>query len=184
MKWMLSFLRVLKWKLCYGSRFAVSFSRGKKPVYIGKGCVIRIGPKGRVVLDSGVYLSEYVVLEADGESSVSLGEGVFLNTFSRIYAKEAVTIGKGCMLGSNVSVYDHDHDVSQGVRNAGSRYAVAPVVMEDHVWCGTNAVVTKGSHVHSNTVIGANAVARGTLEGGYVYAGVPIKRLHRIQDAD
>ena len=174
-KWTGAYLRLFFWKLRLGSRLQAG-----KRVYIGKHCNL----SGNIRLDDGVYLSDYCVLQALNGGNIHIGKKTFFNTFSRVYAMEQVQIGTRCMLGSNVSIYDHDHDISKGVLNSTRTFVINPVCLEDYVWCGTNAVITRGCTIGSNCVVGAGAVANGSLEPNGVYAGVPAVRKRDIPTAN
>lgn len=167
-KWAGAYVRRLLWKL----RFGTQLQMGKR-VYIGRGCTLRIGRQGRILLDDGVYLSEGCTLESCACGQIHMKAGAYCNTGCRLYAMEKITVGRGCLFGSNVSVYDHDHDISHGVAKAGKAFVIKPVEIAAHVWCGTNSVITKGTQIGENCVLGAGAVAGGTLKPDGLYAGVP-----------
>ena len=86
------------------------------------------------------------------------------------------------MLSSNVSIYDHDHDTNEGVLNAGRKFVVVPVIINNEVWCGTNVVIVKGSRIGSNCVVGANSLVNGKLDNNYLYVRNPVKALKKIND--
>lgn len=167
----MSLLRIIKWKLRYGSRFCVKLFCAK-PVYLGKRCCIRIAGSGKVCLAEGVYFDDYCTVFADG-GQIEVSHNCYFNTFSRLIAKQSVTVKEECIFGSNVSIYDHDHDTVCGVKNARNVYQSAPVLIESCVWCGTNVVVTRGITIQSNCVVGANAVVTHDLKENGVYAGIP-----------
>ena len=171
LKWAGAYFRLLGWKLRLGSRLKTG-----KRVYIGKHCHLQ----GNITLEDGVYLSDYCVLQAEQGGAIHVGSQMFMNTDCKIYAMERIEIGEGSMFGSNVSVYDHDHDISKGVAKAGKTFVVKPVWIEDHVWCGTNSVITKGTRIGENCVLGAGGVAGGTLEPDGLYVGVPAVRKRDI----
>ena len=174
-KWTWAYVRRLLWKLRFGARLELG-----KRVYIGSGCSLRIGKNGRICLKDAVYLSEGCTLEAGDAGEILMESGAYCNTGCRIYAMEKIRIGKDCLFGSNVSVYDHDHDISRGVAKAGKAFVVKPVWIEDHVWCGTNSIITKGTRIGENCVLGAGGVASGILEPDGLYVGVPAVRKRDI----
>lgn len=170
-KWGLSALRLALFKLRLGKRLTLG-----RRVYLGKRCTLRASREGKIVLGDGVYLSEGCTLQADGPGKILVGKDSFFNTFCRIYAMERVTVGENCLFGSNVSLYDHDHDLSHGVKNAGARFLTAAVTVEDAVWLCTNVVVTRGSRVGGNSAVAAGSVVCGSLPENGLYAGAPAVR--------
>ena len=163
-KWASAYLRVLFWRLRLGSRLQVG-----KRVYIGKRCHL----SGNIRLEDGVYISNDCVLQAEPGSEICVGAKTFLNLHSKVFAMERVEIGKNTMFGPNVSVYDHDHDISRGVKHGEKTFVTKPVSIGDYVWCGANAVVTRGSRIENNCVVGTGAVVCGELKANGIYVGVP-----------
>lgn len=174
-----SFVRVVFLKLRFGSKIQIDFKNGK-PIYIGNHCIFKIKSNGKLILHSGVYFDDYSKVEVCKEASVEIGNNVYFNNFCRIISMKRIVIGSNCMFGANVSIYDHDHDFSNGVLNASKCYACDDVIMENEVWCCSNVVITKGSVIQQNSVIGANAIVSGKLEINGLYVGIPAKRIKSI----
>lgn len=87
-----------------------------------------------------------------------------------------VDIGEHCMIGPEVSFITttHSGDGSGGVRR---RPVTRDVTVGDHVWIGARAVLLPGAVVGDGCVIAAGAVVTGTCEPGFVYGGVPARRI-------
>lgn len=80
---------------------------------VGKNCRIIIKGKGKITLSNGVYIDDYCTLEAN-DGVIEIEKGCYFNNYSRIVSKSFIRIGRDCLFGSNVSIYNHDHDVSEG----------------------------------------------------------------------
>ena len=75
------------------------------------------------------------------------------NSHSVIVANEKITIGNDVMLGRNVVIYDSDfHTLNSKKKNS------EPVVIGNHVWVATNAMILRGVHVENGSVIAAGSV--------------------------
>lgn len=74
------------------------------------------------------------------------------------------TVGKNCHIGAGA--------VLAGVIEPAS---ATPVVVEDNVMVGANAVVIEGVHVGANSVVAAGAVVVEDVPEGVVVAGCPAK---------
>lgn len=74
------------------------------------------------------------------------------------------TVGKNCHVGAGA--------VLAGVIEPAS---AKPVIVEDNVLIGANAVVIEGVHIGANAVIAAGAVVIEDVEAGKVVAGCPAK---------
>lgn len=82
-----------------------------------------------------------------------------------INARESVTIGNNVKVGGNVRIFDHDfHPIEWQARrppeNSG-KTRVRPVVIEDDVFIGTNAVILKGTRIGARSVVAAGSVVFG-----------------------
>lgn len=56
------------------------------------------------------------------------------------------------------------------------------ILIEDNVFVGANSTILAGVRIGSNCVIGAGSLVNKDLEGGYIYAGVPAKRICPFED--
>ena len=92
-----------------------------------------------------------------------------------------VDIGEHCMIGPEVSFITttHSGDGAGGVRR---RPVTRDVTVGDRVWIGARATLLPGAVVGDGCVIAAGAVVTGTCEPGFVYGGVPAKRIALTAD--
>lgn len=120
-------------------------------------CILRIlGPDGRISIGDDTGASGLVVCSA-----------------------ASITIGARCLLGADVMVFDtdfHNHPAE------GRRYArpdwpriSRPVVIEDDVFIGTRAIVSKGARIGRGSIIAAGSVVAGDIPPMSVAAGVPAR---------
>lgn len=96
-------------------------------------------------------------------------------------ADERIDVGDRVLLGANVLITDTDfHPLDPAVRRetpqAGAR---APVVIEDDVFIGTQAVILKGVHIGRGAVVGAGAVVTRAVPAGAIVAGNPARIVGR-----
>lgn len=56
------------------------------------------------------------------------------------------------------------------------------ILIEDNVFVGANSTILAGVRIGSNCVIGAGSLVNKDLESGYIYAGVPTKRICSFED--
>ncbi len=121
------------------------------------------------------------------EKGVSIGEDVFLyrpyNTTIDIQNPHLLSIGNHVMITGPVTILTHDYSWSVLKRKYG--YIVGnqkPVKIGNNVFIGWGATILAGTTIEDNTVIGANSVVHGHLEGDAVYAGNPAKYLMTIDE--
>jgi maltose O-acetyltransferase len=91
----------------------------------------------------------------------TIGDSVFLD------GRSGLTIGDCVNLGSHVTIYTRQHDVdSPTFEESGG-----PVVLHDHVWVASHAIVLPGVTIGRGAVVAAGAVVTKdvppfTLVGG------------------
>ena len=89
---------------------------------------------------------------------------------------EGTMIDMGCVLGGRAIVGKHCH-IGAGTVLAGvvEPASATPVIVEDNVMMGANAVVLEGVRVGEGAVVAAGAVVVNDVPAGAVVAGVPAK---------
>jgi acetyltransferase-like isoleucine patch superfamily enzyme len=94
-----------------------------------------------------------------------------------LVADERIEIGNRVLLGANVVVTDTDfHPLdAEARRRAPQDGARAPVIIEDDVFVGTQALILKGVHIGRGAVVGAGAVVTRAVPAGAVVAGNPAR---------
>lgn len=159
-KWFASFLRVAATRIYLGSR--VSWPKGGKPIFIGRGACIRVGAGARLILGESFYLSENALIQVNPNAQVEIDDCVFLNSNARIVSAEHIKIGRNTLFGPNCCVYDHDHVIdSDGVH---AQLMTTPVVIGSHCWVGANSLVTRGVRIADRACVGG--VCRYALPQG------------------
>ena len=140
---------------------------------MGEGRLRIQGKKDRVYFDRDVTV-------VCSQGLIEIGSGTFFNAYCRLTSHTRISIGQNCLFGPNVSVYDSDHRAVPGVLIREQGYEKSAVEISDNCWIGTNAVILRGSSVGAGTVVGANSVVRGHVEGSRIYAGVPARLIQEI----
>jgi acetyltransferase-like isoleucine patch superfamily enzyme len=96
-----------------------------------------------------------------------------------ICAAVSVVIGRQCLFGANVKVFDTDfHALNPEGRRHESDWArikCAPVTIGDNVFLGTGAMVCKGVSIGDGCVIGAGSVVTADIPAYSVAAGNPAR---------
>lgn len=120
------------------------------------------------------------------DCGIIIGKGLRLfdprNTIIDTQNPYLVSIGDNVRITSGVKVLTHDYSwsVIAGIYNEilGS---VGRVIIGNNVFVGVNSVILRNTEIGDNVIIGAGSVCAGRLESGYVYAGVPAKKICTIK---
>jgi len=96
-----------------------------------------------------------------------------------ICAAESVSIGKRCLLGADVMIFDtdfHNHE-PEGRRYKEPKWSKIsrPVVIEDDVFIGTRTIISKGVTIGAGSIIAAGSIVTTDVAPRSIYAGVPAK---------
>ena len=139
---------------------------------------------GEVVLGEGVSLNGTVVpieLVTYASGRIEIGNHTFVNYGSSIAARTSVKIGSYCLLGHYTFVMDNNqHDVVKHSVLPQSD----PVIIEDHVWIGSKAVILPGVRIGSRAVIGAGSIVTKDIPPRCVAAGNPARVLRYLTELD
>ena len=94
-----------------------------------------------------------------------------MNRDCRLDVRGSLHIGAHVSISPEVTVLTASH----GVNDPQFRVEVRPVVMEDHVWIGTRAMIMPGVTLGRGSVVAAGAVVTRSVPPLTVVAGVPAK---------
>lgn len=146
----------------------------------------RIINKGRLIFGKKFTAGLDLRLEVlSSEASVNIGKDVKINDYCHIGAIYSIDIGDDCLLGSRVSIVDHEHGVYRFFEDcAQSNPATrpdertlkgAPIKIGDRTWIGEGSVVLAGVTIGSGCIIGANSVVTKNIPENCLAVGIPAK---------
>ena len=145
---------------------------------------VHISGCGDVVLGKGVSIVGTVVpveLVTYTSGRIEIGNHTFINYGSSIAARASVKIGSHCHLGHYTFVMDNDQ---HGLVRRMELPQSYPVIIEDHVWIGSKAVILPGVHIGSRAVIGAGSIVTKDIPPRCVAAGNPATVLRHLTEPD
>lgn len=143
---------------------------------IGSGVQLSAFPNGRINIRDKNNISKGSILSAIGYGYIDIGINTFLNSNCIISSIDKVSIGKDCLLGNNVSIYDHDHihsDYNTPINKQGLKSS--PVIIEDNCWIGAHSVLTKGICIGENSIIGAGSIVTKSIPSNSIAVGNPCR---------
>ena len=91
-----------------------------------------------------------------------------------------VTIGNHVNLAQNVTVTGPNHNYQDAEKMIDEQgVSTQPVVIEDDVWIGYNAIILGGVTIGTGAVIAAGAVVTENVEPYSIVGGVPAKLIKK-----
>jgi len=112
---------------------------------------------------------------------ISIGSRSFLNTHTRFGARGGVIIGRFAQIGANVSFETVSHEIDFESGKA-RRDVEAPIVIEDHVWIGSGAIILGGVTVGRGAIVAAGAVVTRDVPPLTVVGGIPARMLRTVNE--
>lgn len=119
-------------------------------------------------IEPGAIIRDHVTIKKNAVIMM----GAILNIGAEV--GEGTMIDMGAILGGRAIVKDHCH-IGAGAVLAGvvEPASAVPVVVEDNVLIGANAVIIEGVHVGKNAIVAAGAVVIEDVPDNAVVAGCP-----------
>lgn len=156
---------------------------------------IHIGPRANLQGLSSIKMGEdFVALDGLWLHAVTryydqrfsprivIGDRVRASQWLHIAATHSVEIGDDVLIGSKVTIIDHNHgQYSKAHSSPYTAPASRPldanrsVVIANNVWLGDGVVVTPGSSIGEGSIIGANSVVRGRIPPFSLAGGIPAR---------
>lgn len=122
----------------------------------------------------------HIVISGD----VTIGPHSYFNS-GRIASGRGskVIIGEWCAIRYNVNIHAISHDPEDATGPVGERNAiVGDVVIEDHVWIGSNTFILPGVRIGKGSVVAANAVVTKNVPDRCIVGGVPAKVIRKLKN--
>lgn len=107
-------------------------------------------------------------------------DGTFFNNNCIVTCREKIKIGKNCLFGPNVMIFDHDHDIH--AENVSTSFISKPIIIEDNVWVGANTVILKGVRIGQGAVIAAGSVVNVDVEDYVIFYNQRTNMTKKIQN--
>ena len=133
-------------------------------VQLGKGAVVR----------KGLFITDF--------SKFKLGTNSTLGPFARLFLFDNFTVGDNVEIGSGLTVHTSEHLLNDSSKPLGKQSSLrAPVSIASDVYLGSNVTILSGSKIDSRVVVGACSLVKGHLESGFLYAGVPARKIKPLK---
>ena len=130
--------------------FSVSLERGTR-LLVTAGSKLEFG--------SFVYIRRNGDIEVHDGGQLKLGDNGFINKNVTIICRESVMIGRHCLFGENVSIYDHNHGMRiNSIPFRQQAFSTRPVNIGNNVWLGSGVTVCPGVTIGNNVVVGAGTI--------------------------
>ena len=164
----------------YGSTLgAENFNVGARARFKGLRC-IHVGANFKAL--DRVWL-ETIENGTRYQPQLIIGATVSCSDSVHIAATHRVSIGNDVLIGSRVTITDHNHGVYQGMEQSSPEQrpwervltSDGVTIVEDNVWLGDGVVVLPGGCVGRGSIVGANSVVLGRIPPYSIAVGSPAR---------
>ena len=129
-------------------------------------------------------LGRYSVIESGACINNAVGD-VIIGDYTRIGLHNTiigpVNIGHHVNLAQGITVTALNHNFEDSEKRIDEQgVSTTPVVIEDDVWIGANAVILPGVRVGTHSVVAAGAVVTKEVPPHSIVAGIPAKIIKKI----
>lgn len=152
---------------------------------IGRNATLRANTEQRpgITLGDRVWVQDSVIINAN-RGQVTLGARSWLGPFCLVYGNGGVSIGADVLVAAHTSINTVSHESARcDIPINDQPVLTAPVVIEDDVWIGLNAVILQGVTIGRGALIGAGAVVTKSVPAWSIAVGVPAKVVGRRNGA-
>jgi acetyltransferase-like isoleucine patch superfamily enzyme len=143
---------------------------------------------GRDTIKIGDNCSIWARLCCGQGGSITIGSYSTIRYKTFVGSATSIEIGRYCIISNNVTIYDHnshptDPDIRREMCERGFYHELwdwkfaekAPVVIEDNVWIGQNALILKGVRIGEGSIVAAHAVVTREVPRYSIVAGNPAR---------
>lgn len=149
------------------------------PCVVVGGSYISVGKKVSIGRHSAITAWD----RANGDRfspEIIFEDGCTIGQFAHITAINRIHLGKGVLLGKNVTITDNSHGrVEEADKlvppTERGLFSKGPVEIGDRVWIGDKATILPGVTIGEGAVIGANAVVSKSVPAYAVVVGNPMR---------
>lgn len=129
-------------------------------------------------------LGRYSVIESGACINNAVGD-VIIGDYTRVGLHNTiigpVNIGHHVNLAQGITVTALNHNFEDSEKRIDEQgVCTTPVVIEDDVWIGANAVILPGVRVGTHSVVAAGAVVTKDVSSHSIVAGIPAKIIKKI----
>jgi len=126
-----------------------------------------------------IYISRQVILK--NLKYFICGKNLSIHEFCYIDAAGGIEIGDNVSIAHNCSLVSFEHtweNLEIPIKYNSTK--LNSIKIGNDVWLGCGVRILAGTVIEDRVIVAAGAVVKGTLESGYLYGGIPAKKLKKL----
>ena len=184
---------VLKNYLLFKSNQNITFGQNMRirgPIKLSRKKNSQLNIGDNFTLVSGLMLNPLgrnikSMIRLDKGAKIYIGDNVGMSCMT-LWAKEEIIIGNDVKVGADVIIMDSDmHSLDFKLRKNPETDAVNavshPIRIEDDVFIGTRAIITKGVSIGKRSIIAAGSVVSKSIPQDEIWGGNPARFIRKLK---
>ncbi|WDF47289.1 acyltransferase [Chryseobacterium sp. KACC 21268] len=129
--------------------------------------------KGKLIFNSKYLIGRGCRFDIGENAVVSIGNGGYINAFTKLIIMHKLTIGDNCSISWNVQILDEDfHSIQYEDKIERNK----EIIIGNNVWIGSGVQIFQGTTIPDGSVIASNAIVRGIFnEENCIIGGNPAR---------
>lgn len=138
--------------------------------------------QGSIAISVGSFsrIKDQVAIAAYG-GYVCLGQRVLIGRGTTLFGHGGIEIGVGTMIGPSSLIVSSNHIAAlAGTPFQDQGFTREKITIGNNVWIGGSTCILAGTTIEQNVVIAAGSVVNGIAETGWIYGGIPARKLKEL----
>jgi acetyltransferase-like isoleucine patch superfamily enzyme len=156
------------------ARYLTNYVIARLPIYAVRNAWYRRVLGMRIGEGSVLMMDLYLHIRGrarPGRHGITIGRRSLVNQQCCLDGRGGLTIGDNVDISPGVWILTDSHDMNDPL----FREVLAPVIIGDHAWIGSRALILPGVTVGEGAVVAAGAIVTGDVAPFTVVAGVPAR---------
>lgn len=109
----------------------------------------------------------------DREAILRIGDNFQSNNGLFICCLKKIIIGDDCLIGSNVTIMNHNAHGVNPLKRKTSQGTPHDIVIENNVWIGNGVTILGGTFIGENSIVSVGSVVKGSFPSNVIIQGNP-----------
>ncbi len=133
---------------------------------------------GAIIGSQSVVREKCFILEP---KNLEIGKNSSIGFYSEIYNSEKIIIGDNVDIGSQLYINTSNHKFDNPKLPISKQGTISKTInIGSNIWMGARVTILAGVKIEDKVIIGAGSLVNKDLESGYIYAGVPARKIKKV----
>lgn len=125
---------------------------------LGSGNFLDISPDAEFQFGKNVSINQANFITVKSNAKLIIGDETYI-TRATISCLGEIEIGKNCILGEGMKIFDHNHQYTKEPFSVSKTdFSIGKVKLGNNVWTGANVTILKDVTIGDNVILGAGCV--------------------------